>query len=581
MSSPSVGAGIALLSLLLTVHGLPAALKTATTACTQYGASCGNDRICAGPDGKLLCVRPMPAGNSCAVDPYWVCRESLRCENHVCVVPEMGDCFLNENFCSSGTICAGIGNLKRCVHPAGEGYSCGSNHFQICKTGLRCTNDECVRPQIPAGNSCSESGAQCEEGTICAGTTENKRCVAPMGEGKQCGQDPFWICEEGLDCKNGVCIANYIPKGGDCSKLKSKCEAGTVCAGTAKRMRCVVPMAENETCGRDPFWVCESSLDCVDNLCKKMAIEKGGNCLPKDSVCTEGTVCAGRSDKKRCVKPMSEGERCGRDPFWICKAGLDCVENRCVLPRVRKGGNCLKEGSVCVEGTVCVGTEMRKKCVTPMDKGEKCGKDPFWVCKAGLTCTNGTCNLSGGSEGTDCKSNASHCEEGLVCAGNDRRRRCVKPIPLAGKCGMNPRAVCDRELVCINGHCLKIAQIGELCGTAGILCTSKAVCDQSQQPGKCILAKQEGQHCGIGSPEVCASGLKCIESNCTTVPLQIGDSCLREGSACPAGSACAGDYPSKQCVKTRSAGRQCGRRWWQVCGENLKCEGRRCVHTSP
>lgn len=580
MSTLSAGAGLALLSLLLTVHGLPSTMKKGTLACTQYGVPCGNNRKCAGPDENLLCVRAMPAGKSCAVDPYWICEESLKCENHVCVVPEMGNCSQNEDHCSSGLICAGSGNLKRCVRPVGEGHSCGSNSFQICETGLNCANDKCVRPQVSAGGNCSASKVQCKEGTVCVGKLENMRCVVPMEEGKQCGQDPYWVCKGGLVCSNGLCIANDIPKGGDCLNSELKCEAGTVCAGTGIRMRCVVPMGENEICGKDPFWVCESNLSCIDNSCIKKTVRKGGSCLSRDSVCIDGTVCAGRPDKKRCVKPMSEGERCGKDPFWICQAGLECLENRCVHPRVSKGGDCFEEGSVCEEGTVCAGTASRKKCVTPMDEGQKCGRDPFWVCKAGFSCKNGVCNLSSGVEGADCKRNASRCGEGLVCAGNARKRKCVKPIPLFGHCGINPRVVCERELVCVNGRCVKIAQIGESCGASGTLCTSKAVCDRSQGFSKCVPARQEGQKCELDSSEVCVAGLKCVEGKCTNVALQIGDSCLPEGSDCPAGSVCVGDYPSKQCVKTRSAGRRCGRRWWQVCGKNLKCEGRRCVHAS-
>lgn len=104
-------------------------------------------------------------------------------------------------------------------------------------------------------------------------------------------------------------------------------------------------------------------------------------------------MCAGPPENPRCVMPMLEGGQCrgGRDPYWVCAEGLQCINNICRRVRATTGGRCDGEGDVCEDGMVCAGPPEKPRCVKPMGPGGKCGVDPFWVCIVGLTCVDGIC----------------------------------------------------------------------------------------------------------------------------------------------------------------------------------------------
>lgn len=577
----SLSLSIAVLcSTILTVLSLPAVSKTSYRECSRQGVSCGHGRVCVGPEDDLRCKVPMTVGKSCNVDPYWICEKSLICENMKCVIPEKGGCFKNEDACSSGTVCAGLGAKRQCVRPVGHGQPCGRDPFCVCESNLKCEDGMCVIPTVPAGGSCLESGAQCSAGTSCAGSAGNKVCVVPVGTGKQCGGNPFEVCEEKLQCNSGVCEEPRVKFGEDCSATNAQCENGTVCAGRERNRRCVIPMRENEKCGKDKSWVCESGLECVDYICRTPRIDEKGDCLPEGSRCAEGLICAGRPDKKKCVKPMNEGERCKGDPFWVCREGLECVDQICVKPTIPKHGDCLQEGAVCENGTVCVSNGNISKCVEPMSEGKQCGKDPFWICEDGLSCIGNTCAREGGGVGDDCSRDGFECNDGLVCAGTARKRRCVKPVELSGKCSKNVRRSCSQGLSCVNDECVKIARHEEHCGSPGTICDSTTVCAGSTSENKkCVRPMEEGKACGSDPFWVCGLGLKCVSQKCIKVSLEKGDRCIGSESVCPRGTVCAGDYPSKQCVQSVREGRRCGRKWWQVCDSGLTCVDHRCRKT--
>lgn len=178
-------------------------------------------------------------------------------------------------------------------------------------------------------------GAKCAPGLVCAGPPDNRRCVMPMGEGGQCrgGRDPYWVCVKGLVCINNTCQKPRVKKGGSCRDEDAVCEPGTVCAGPPDNPRCVMPMGPGKQCGGgfDPFWVCEEGLMCINRICKAM-VGKGGSCRnPNTTFCKAGLVCAGTRKNPRCVMPMGKGGRCGgNDPYWVCRAGLRCVNRVCV-----------------------------------------------------------------------------------------------------------------------------------------------------------------------------------------------------------------------------------------------------------
>lgn len=167
---------------------------------------------------------------------------------------------------------------------------------------------------MKVGGSCLSEGSECEQGTVCVGTSLSKRCVEPLENGEACGNDPFWVCEDGLTCRNDICRMPLVKVGESCAAVGSECEKGTVCIGTKTSKRCVKRLEEGESCGSDEFGVCQKELTCRNDICRKALVKVGGSCLAEGSECITGAVCVATTTSKRCVKPLAEGESCGRDP---------------------------------------------------------------------------------------------------------------------------------------------------------------------------------------------------------------------------------------------------------------------------
>lgn len=254
---------------------------------------------------------------------------------------------------------------------------------------LNLSSSSIIRPVSRQNASCHT----CAPGKICAGPDGDKRCVKPMDAGQACGKDPFWVCKPGLTCEQLVCRGQFVPEGGGCSDGGLRCRTGLVCAGAAGAKTCVRPLRGGSGCGSDPSGVCADGLVCRGGVCQKSKIPVGESCRFPDAVCEDGLVCAGTAENPRCVMPMKEGGECrnGRDPFWICVVGLDCVDGKCQKGRALVGVSCRDGGNVCDDGMVCAGPPENRRCVKPMGKGGLCGIDPFWVCEAGLTCADTIC----------------------------------------------------------------------------------------------------------------------------------------------------------------------------------------------
>lgn len=384
---------IAVVGLLATCQA--ASKMSGKIRCNGDDSDCPENMVCTGNDIVKRCVSSMILGTGCGRTAFQVCERHLDCIRYKCLKPikKGGDCLQPFAYCQDDNVCFGLDEEKRCVTRIEEGRRCDLKGFSICVEGFDCVRGRCRLPLIKEGRSCLAKDSECEEGTVCAGTEEKKRCVVPMKEGQKCRRDPFWVCEKRFECYKGMCVPPSIKKNHSCVQKGARCVEGTVCAGLANRKRCVVPMKENERCRKDPFWICEDKLECVKGVCLPPAIKKGRSCVKKGSRCTDGTVCAGRKGHKKCVVPMKEGGNCRKDPFWVCVEGLDCYKGTCVQPPIKKGCSCVKKGSRCIDGTVCAGVRKRKRCVVPMKKGQHCRKDPFWVCLEGLQCVKGTCAL--------------------------------------------------------------------------------------------------------------------------------------------------------------------------------------------
>lgn len=170
--------------------------------CLERETGCARSLVCVGTETRKRCVRPMPAGKPCDVDPYWVCAPNLVCESNVCKIPKGRRCVGNETSCVSGTICAGTDTRKRCVKPMPTCGRCGVDPWWVCRGRLVCENNIC---KIRMNGACNYPGSCCVDGTACVGPEHQKRCSKPMPKGGRCGADPWWVCDEGLMCMNGVC----------------------------------------------------------------------------------------------------------------------------------------------------------------------------------------------------------------------------------------------------------------------------------------------------------------------------------------------------------------------------------------
>lgn len=275
------------------------------------------------------------------------------------------------------------------------------------------------RPAIPHLGFCEESGSVCAEGLTCAGGPP-KRCISFMGEGQKCETDPWWICQEGLQCVSKVCRKPVIAQGGVCDAPGSLCGTGLTCAGGPPK-KCINLMGEGQSCLIEPWWICQDGLECVSNVCRKPAIARGGVCEAAGSVCATGLTCAGGPPKK-CVELMGDGQKCETDPWWICQDGLECVSKVCRKPVIAQGEVCEAPGSVCAAGLTCAGGPP-KKCIKLMGEGQKCQTDPWWICQESLRCVSRRCVKRGVLEGRRCTRGRTPCQEGLVCATRRRRRR--------------------------------------------------------------------------------------------------------------------------------------------------------------
>jgi hypothetical protein len=114
--------------------------------------------------------------------------------------------------CRAGLMCGSTS--RRCVTAAGSGESCASN---ACAAGLYCDTLTACRPLKTAGGSCSSvEGKECAPGLVCAAKDGARRaallpgfqgvCTEVREEGQSC-TDAGARCAEGTQCENGTCVA--------------------------------------------------------------------------------------------------------------------------------------------------------------------------------------------------------------------------------------------------------------------------------------------------------------------------------------------------------------------------------------
>lgn len=572
---------LAAVSLLATTALATTAPIPKRSACIPEGPACVTGTICAGNPTEEKCVTPMQVGQTCGRDPYWVCATHLDCVNHTCaerLVAKNGVCSPDGPPCVEGTVCAGEDAMK-CVTPMGVGMACGRDPFWVCADHLDCVDYHCAEPPIPEGGDCLPEGSQCVDGTVCAGTASEKSCVSVIPGGGSCTDDDLSVCEEGFECIDGTCAVHPVPEGGDCLPEDSKCVEGTICVGTDAVKTCITPISPGGECTDDVLSVCEEDYDCVEGVCSPPTVPKGGDCSAEDAVCTEGTVCAGRPHRRRCVTPMPIGGRCGQDPRWVCEDGLVCMRKVCKPKPLPEGSDCLPEGSVCEDGTVCAGGPTRKRCVVPMQIGGPCGTDPRWICAEGLECMQKKCVLAPVPEGGNCKPEGSVCVDGTVCAGR-KHRLCVKPMPEGGRCGRDPRWICDEGLVCMKKRCRRNPlDVGVDCSAERSTCVKGAVCAGSDSEKMCVVPGGVGDACGSDAFSVCETGYPCENGYCGPLVVRRGKACDDTTKVCADGYHCTDGFRtgSRVCGKVRLEGERCKNHPRHRCGSGLSCISGTCL----
>ncbi|PXF49702.1 hypothetical protein BWQ96_00354 [Gracilariopsis chorda] len=245
---------------------------------------------------------------------------------------------------------------------------------------------------LEAGEACDDEPYWCAAGLSCVGEEGNRKCFRKRSRGEKCGLDPFWMCEDSLSCQNSTCVF-IGHEGDRCNGSTAVCAGKLRCIGNEGDTKCFMKQYKGGLCPEDePFWVCREELSCVNGVCKQVNIMEGGECNTDNEVCADGLHCIGEPWRRNCFRKQGLGEACPQeDPYFVCEQTLSCVDELCVRV-VGEGEDCGEEDVLCEHGLQCVGDNGARKCFAGRAEGERCGLDPFWACAPPLRCAeNGVC----------------------------------------------------------------------------------------------------------------------------------------------------------------------------------------------
>jgi len=154
-------------------------------------------------------------------------------------------------------------------------------------------------------------------------------------------------------------------------------------------------------------------------------------------------------------------------------------------------------------------------------------------CKSGFCRKAGTCGVCGArpAAGDACNENGD-CVTGLVCNGDNGKKRCVAPVA-AGQ-------TCSATQPCVSGQSCKVGTCTALAG-AGQQCWGEGSCDIAQSlfcntgPKLCQIAKMAapGEACGFvdGNLYLCTAGGECRGTSVLN-PRGVCSSTAADGVAC-------------------------------------------------
>ena len=394
------------------------------------------------------------------------------------------------------------------------------------KDGESYQNEDSCTDKILTEHYCKDNKAF-EKKQTCANGCINGACVDIS-----CGNNPSNICDEGLECKNGVAC--------NCA---GECAVGLSCVGG----RCEeVRGAKIDSCRDDDGGKNSGTKGTASGFLNGRAYTKTDSCK-SDSILLEYS-CEGNNLAENEFSCSLE-EKCFDGKCSAEIAQLDCADN----PKYTCD---ILSPSLCIEGQQCqcdVECTSPLKCInsicTPIPT---CTNNPPG-CNSELTCTIGqacSCHIEC-ADGFQCKDNIcastacttnDQCGTGLKCIDG----RCKIPITISCE---NNFVFCQSTLNCPSGNkcdCYSECTSGYCWGNAVSSYVCKASCapdgSYTNNPLNCcsgIMANGICISCSTNPPECntefsCNTGLSCnCNEECADGLICIDSKCIKESVSPP------------------------------------------------
>lgn len=253
-----------------------------------------------------------------------------------------------------------------------------------------------------------------------------------------------------------------------------------------------------------------------------------------------------------------------------------------VVAAVSLGANCEPSPAPSPECKECPAGQVRgcfDKCVTPLDEGAECSRDPCAPngrCKGDLSCIGDgrgkdRCIDVGLVLGARCTPgfndpcpNRMYCKPAHCVSPDFGTSICALPVETLGAaCDgdmlkpqmTNACAPCGAGLACVNGRCRAECSVDADCPCGrGLSCTTGKTVHPPNPRGVCVTCKNFRDACDGDSP--CCDGTACLGGRC----------CRPTGDNCAAKADCCG---TDVCITGKC--RECGKRDIGACHSNDEC----------
>lgn len=540
--------------------------------CGKYPEHCEEGLHCIGPVGEKICHMAMSLNKPCEIDPYWVCKDGLKCIGKICKSDIASECTHSED-CVSPLICQDFeGNRKcvkelklydKCVDDSKENQYCNPSEGLTCDEGIckkkdseRCNEDtDCQNRSGCQGSpkhcqlnkkstECSDS-KKCRNGYFC--DTKNE-CKKKSTVGLPCVKS--FQCDDNLTCEKRIC---RISKNKECQvdgENGSHCLDGLSCVGPLGKKRCTKPMEVGGRCDIDPYWFCSENLLCQGSICRIPPNKECNRSVPRLRLCAFGTACIGPNGNEKCVPPS-----CRRKYGW-CPNGMKCerIGRKC---KVLDGNPC-KNSRECFKNSIC----FENQCLGKVNIGGKCNNPEESVCGRGSFCEDGVCKITLGG---NCSKSKHHCSKKSICK-EGICRKISNIIKLGGMCDSSPGRQCPEGSECQNNRC-KISENFNCRVQKKGDCTTGTKCVGPRKFKKCKRPRQIGEMCN-DLYRICNENGICERGTCR---LKKGQNC-KTSSNCMLGDYCVGPQNKKKCKTPMKLNGRCGQDPYWFCHRNLSCE---------